>query len=342
MQDWDMEPEQQVQRAVDGGGADGEEVGKSTRSGALRASIPTGGGAPLGAEVRRKMESKLGADLSGVRIHDGGGSATAAKDLGARAFAVGNDLHFGSGQFAPGNREGDRLLAHELTHVVQGQRSGIQRKAEEGAEEEGEEIQRKADGGEDEGEHHKVSQPHEPAEVEADAVADKVADSLHGGGGAEAEEPTPISAKLESVARKAVDSPVVISRAPLGFGKKVAPPGMKEDPAQIKAWKANYKECYAYAYVIVPMLDRAIKQAQAKMKKNPNDAGAAAVLSNLWQEKQSYAAQAAGYKSRLSYFEDKLRKAGEDVSALRDRVTPRIDGNGKVSLESIHALAHSN
>ena len=41
-----------------------------------------------------------------------------------------HDVHFAAGQYAPGTKEGDRLLAHELTHVVQGQKSGVQRKAE--------------------------------------------------------------------------------------------------------------------------------------------------------------------------------------------------------------------
>ncbi|MDB4966425.1 MAG: hypothetical protein JWN44_2114 [Myxococcales bacterium] len=136
------------------------------------AAIPQGGGAPLPADVRDRMQPKLGADLSGVRIHTDGGSADAARGLGARAFTVGSDVHFNAGQFEPGTREGDKLIAHELTHVVQGQRSGIQRKAEDGREHEGGEDK---DGGD------KVSSPDEPAEKEADAVSEGVADKLHGG-----------------------------------------------------------------------------------------------------------------------------------------------------------------
>lgn len=99
-----------------------------------QAQIPEGGGEPLGAGVRKKLEPKLGAKLDGVRVHTSGESAQAATQLGARAFTVGSDVHFGAGQFAPGTKEGDRLLAHELTHVVQGQRSGIQRKEASSAE----------------------------------------------------------------------------------------------------------------------------------------------------------------------------------------------------------------
>jgi hypothetical protein len=127
---------------------------------AARTEIPDGGGEPLPPKVRARMEPEMGADLSGVRLHAGGDSATAAKSLNARAFTIGSDVHFNHGEFAPGTKEGDRLLAHELTHVVQGQRSGIQRKekAEDNAPE--------------------ISSPEEAPEEEADKVADKVADSL--------------------------------------------------------------------------------------------------------------------------------------------------------------------
>lgn len=79
-----------------------------------------GGGSPLPDSVRAAMEPRLGGDLSGVRIHTGAESTRAAGALQARAFTVGSDIHFGSGAFAPGSRDGDRLLAHELAHVVQG------------------------------------------------------------------------------------------------------------------------------------------------------------------------------------------------------------------------------
>lgn len=135
------------------------------------AAIPQAGGAPLGNEIRARMEPQLGASLSDVRVHTGAESKQAASSFGARAFTVGSDVHFASGEFAPGSKEGDRLLAHELTHVVQGQKSGIQRKSEPGHGD--------AEHGADEGQH--LSEPNEPAEKEADAVADHVADNLHDG-----------------------------------------------------------------------------------------------------------------------------------------------------------------
>ena len=133
------------------------------------AAMPQGGGAPLDRDVRRQMEGGIGADSSAVRVHTGGEAAAQARALGARAFTVGNDVHFGDGEFQPGNKEGDRLIAHELTHAVQGQRSGVQRKPA------GED----SDAGGTEHDGVEVSQPHEPAEQEADAVADCVADGLH-------------------------------------------------------------------------------------------------------------------------------------------------------------------
>ena len=136
--------------------------------------IPESAGNALPSSVRKPMESKLGADLSSVRVHTGGDSAKAATGYGARAFTVGSDIHFNSGQFQPGTKEGDRLLAHELTHVVQGQKSGVSRKADEGEE--------KAKGGAPE-----VSKPEEPAEQEADAVGDKVAEEMHDGKDAKGE-----------------------------------------------------------------------------------------------------------------------------------------------------------
>lgn len=83
----------------------------------------TAGGQPLDPEVRRHMESHLGADLSAVRVHTGSEAAAAAKSVQAHAYTVGDDVVFGEGQYQPDTAAGRRTLAHELTHVVQ-QRSG--------------------------------------------------------------------------------------------------------------------------------------------------------------------------------------------------------------------------
>ncbi|MGH9445618.1 MAG: DUF4157 domain-containing protein [Terriglobia bacterium] len=77
------------------------------------------GGWPLPKEVQAKMESALGADFSDVRIHVG----SEVPAIGAIAFTWGSNIHFAPGQYNPHTLHGQRLLAHELTHVVQ-QRAG--------------------------------------------------------------------------------------------------------------------------------------------------------------------------------------------------------------------------
>lgn len=82
--------------------------------------VPRGGGDALPARARDFFEPRFGRDLGDVRVHTGADAAHAAKALAARGYAVGNHLVFGAGQFAPGTPAGDRLLAHELAHVVFG------------------------------------------------------------------------------------------------------------------------------------------------------------------------------------------------------------------------------
>ncbi len=78
-----------------------------------------GGGQPLAESERAFFEPRLGHDLSGVRLHTGGEAAGTAQALQAKAFTVGSDIVFGTGQYAPETTAGRGLLAHELTHVVQ-------------------------------------------------------------------------------------------------------------------------------------------------------------------------------------------------------------------------------
>ncbi len=74
-----------------------------------------GGGSPLPSPVRSKMERALGTDLSRVRIHQG----EEAESVGALAYTRGTDLHFQRGAYDPTSAPGQRLLGHELAHVVQ-------------------------------------------------------------------------------------------------------------------------------------------------------------------------------------------------------------------------------
>jgi Domain of unknown function (DUF4157) len=80
-------------------------------------------GRPLDPSTRRAMEARFGYDFSGVRIHDDARAAGTAAELDAAAFTVGEDVVFGAGRFDPASPQGRRLLAHELTHVVQQSRS---------------------------------------------------------------------------------------------------------------------------------------------------------------------------------------------------------------------------
>jgi sarcosine oxidase delta subunit len=65
------------------------------------------------------MGQRFGHDFSHVRVHTDGRAAESARTVHARAYTVGRDVVFGSGQFAPGTAAGGRLLAHELAHTVQ-------------------------------------------------------------------------------------------------------------------------------------------------------------------------------------------------------------------------------
>ena len=78
-----------------------------------------GHGSPLSESSRRYMESRFRRDFRHVRIHTDGEAHRLNDDLHAYAFTTGSDIFFAHGQFRPGTEPGDRLLAHELTHVVQ-------------------------------------------------------------------------------------------------------------------------------------------------------------------------------------------------------------------------------
>lgn len=88
-------------------------------------------GAPLDAKLKRDMESRFGVDFSAVRTHTGSAAERSARDVDALAYTVGSHIVFGAGQFAPATAAGARLLAHELTHVVQ--QSGSDRPATDGS-----------------------------------------------------------------------------------------------------------------------------------------------------------------------------------------------------------------
>ena len=108
-----------------------------------------GRGQGLDAAARAKLEGAFDHDFSDVRVHADGEADKLNREVNAEAFTTGRDIFFRAGAYNPGSAAGQRLLAHELTHVVQ-QRGASQ-----------------ADG-------MRVSDPSDSSEREADAVADDV------------------------------------------------------------------------------------------------------------------------------------------------------------------------
>jgi len=78
-----------------------------------------GGGQPLDPASRAFFEPRFGHDFSNVRVHHGGTATDISRSINARAFTLGNNMVFGSGEYQPQSEKGKGLLGHELTHVVQ-------------------------------------------------------------------------------------------------------------------------------------------------------------------------------------------------------------------------------
>ncbi|MDF5718303.1 MAG: DUF4157 domain-containing protein [Rhizonema sp. NSF051] len=85
------------------------------------------GGQPLADHVRKPMERAFGTDFSGVKVHTDRQSDQLNRAVQAKAFTTGQDVFFRSGEYNPGSRGGQELLAHELTHVVQQNSEVVQR-----------------------------------------------------------------------------------------------------------------------------------------------------------------------------------------------------------------------
>lgn len=101
---------------------------------AIGAGVHRESGHALPADLRARFETSLGADLGAVRLHTGSDAAASAAAMGARAFAAGNDIAFGAGQYDPSSPAGEHLIAHEVAHTVQqgGRPVGPQMKLEVG------------------------------------------------------------------------------------------------------------------------------------------------------------------------------------------------------------------
>lgn len=117
--------------------------------------LRNGSGKPMNGPTRNFMESRFGRDLSQVRLHTDGLSAGSARSIGAKAYTVGSHVVFGDNAYSPDSESGQRLLAHELTHVVQQSNSSPSGTAS------------------------RFSERGDPSEVEAEHVAERVVSGSH-------------------------------------------------------------------------------------------------------------------------------------------------------------------
>jgi hypothetical protein len=91
------------------------------------AELGLGAGRPLDPAVIERFAA-LGGSIRTVRVHDDAAAARATRELGARAFALGGHIVFGRGEYQPHAASGERLMAHELGHVAQGESRPIARR----------------------------------------------------------------------------------------------------------------------------------------------------------------------------------------------------------------------
>ena len=106
------EKKQQLQRKE----ANGSEAAKTP---ATVHEVIGSSGQPLDAATRDFMEPRFGQDFSHVRVHTNAQAAESAYATNALAYTVGSNVVFGAGQYAPRSSAGQKLLAHELSHVIQ-------------------------------------------------------------------------------------------------------------------------------------------------------------------------------------------------------------------------------
>ena len=98
-----------------------EKIGKAASKPRLSKKLKqaSGRGSPLSEHTRVEMEQAFGVDFSKVRIHTNAQAVEMCEELGAQAFTNGKNIYFNTGKYNPESAQGKKLLAHELTHVVQ-------------------------------------------------------------------------------------------------------------------------------------------------------------------------------------------------------------------------------
>ncbi|TFH47379.1 MAG: DUF4157 domain-containing protein [ANME-2 cluster archaeon] len=97
----------------------GHPTGKADTAPSSVDRVLASSGNPLGPALQQDMEQRFGHDFSRVRLHSDGAAEQSAQEVNASAYTVGRDIVFGAGQLTPGTHAGRKLLAHELTHVIQ-------------------------------------------------------------------------------------------------------------------------------------------------------------------------------------------------------------------------------
>ena len=133
-----------AQRSAEGAGELDDETSSAINS-------ARGGGGKLDEGVAAKAGAAMGQDFSNVNVHTDSRADSLSRSVNAKAFTTGNDIFFKSGEYNPGSSQGQHLIAHELTHVVQ-QGASVPS------------VQGKMT----------VNDPNDAYEQEADAVADSV------------------------------------------------------------------------------------------------------------------------------------------------------------------------
>jgi len=101
-----------------------EGAGRLTEALPLVHEVLRSPGQPLDPSTRDFMESRFGCDFRNVRVHSNARAAESARAVNARAYAIGSNIAFDRGGYSPHSVAGRRLLAHELTHVIQQSGSG--------------------------------------------------------------------------------------------------------------------------------------------------------------------------------------------------------------------------
>ncbi len=203
---------------------------------------PPSSGQPLDPATQAFMESGLGSDFADVRLHTDASATRTATKLAARAYTRGRDIYFGAGQYAPQTREGQELLAHELTHTVQQSRADSDRQSTE-----------------------RVVPANDPSEREAESASRQVV----AGGTAALAATAPAGIQLAPLTADDYEALVQqLDQAMFGFGTDeegifVSLQKLNKDPTAIADLKAAYKK--KFSRELVDDLTHELSESELRM-----------------------------------------------------------------------------